>query len=338
MANYVSTFVSGLQEPIKALILKYIKGVKIIQILDGLVVYESSADVNRIRQLGFFNNSFILLKQFDKKINFEEMIKESADSAKEFSEVIKRSLGKKDKYFRIVCSDENEFVSVDKKQLSILEKVISTQNFLRLDIYSPDLEFWFLRRSEGKGFFMLRLTKNISNKELHRGELRPELSFIMNFLSEPSSSDVFLDCFCGYGSVPYSRTKNFPFKAVICSDIDSKCVEVTQKKMREIQSSAKIVVKKADFFEHAEAENSVDKIVTDPPWGEFTKIEDIEQFYFKILGEFYRVLRKNGIVVFVSSRKDEVENAIKRFGNFKLDKKYDVLVNGKKAGIYRLLK
>jgi tRNA G10 N-methylase Trm11 len=338
MAVYVSSFVSGLQEPVKDLILKSIRGTKIIQLFDGLVVYESSVDINRVRQLGFFNNSFVLLKEFDKKMSFEEMIKLAGDSSGEFLELLKKSLGKKDNYFRIVCSDENEFVSVDKRQLSVLEKIISQGASIRVDIYSPDIEFWFLRRSEGKSFFLLRLTKNVSNKSLHKGELRPELSFIMNSLSEPNSQDVFLDCFCGYGSVPYSRAKNFPFKAVICSDIDSKCVEFTQNKLKDIKSGGKIVVKKADFFEHAENENSVDKIVTDPPWGEFTKIEDIEEFYFRVLGEFYRVLRKKGIVVFVSSRKDEVENTIKRFGNFKLDKKYDILVNGKKAGIYRLLK
>ena len=44
-----------------------------------------------------------------------------------------------------------------------------------------------------------------------------------------------------------------------------------------------------EFIESA----TIDKIITDPPWGEFNKIESLDDFYIKMFHEFDRVLKKN---------------------------------------------
>lgn len=63
MQTYLSTFVSGLQEPVEFILKKDIPNVKILSLLDGLIVYETETDAEKI---GFrcFNNSFLVMKQF----------------------------------------------------------------------------------------------------------------------------------------------------------------------------------------------------------------------------------------------------------------------------------
>lgn len=338
MTTYASTFISGFQEPVKKLISKFVKGAKILTLLDGLVVYESNADVNRIRQLNFFNNSFVVLHKFEEtteKITFENMIR----VAEEYLTTIPKLLGKKDKSFRIIASDENQLVSIDKRILGVLERkiVIASGNKIGLDIYQPDLEFWFLKRREQVGFFMLRITKNSSGK-FNKGELRPEMAYILNYLSEPAANDVFMDPFCGYGAIPLERAKNFPFKALVSIDIDRGYFNYTSRIFSKVKASGKILIKQGDFLEHLEEENSVDKVVTDPPWGEYEQVKDIKEFYSNILKEFSRVLRKNGIVVLLTSKKQEFEELLNGFKEFKLLEKYDILVSGKKAGVFKFKK
>ena len=49
---------------------------------------------------------------------------------------------------------------------------------------------------------MMRLTKHKAyEKILHKGELRPELSHILCSISEPDADDIFLDPFCGSGTI-----------------------------------------------------------------------------------------------------------------------------------------
>ena len=146
-----------------------------------------------------------------------------------------------------------------------------------------------MKRSEGFVLFGLRITRHPDYKDvLQKGELRPELANLLCLISEPNKEDVFLDPFSGSGSIPRERTR-FPYKEIITSDlipvkitrplkIDLKVVEV-------LQMSALNMTKILD--------NSVDKIVTNPPWGiEVGKELDLPKFYSRMTDEFQRVLRQ----------------------------------------------
>lgn len=64
MTIYFSTFISGFNSLILELIKKDIKDVKNIKIFDGAVVYESNSDIESIKKIRYFNNSFIVIKEF----------------------------------------------------------------------------------------------------------------------------------------------------------------------------------------------------------------------------------------------------------------------------------
>ena len=100
-----------------------------------------------------------------------------------------------------------------------------------------------------------------------------------------------------------------------------------------------IVVEKLDALNLANIENnSVDKIVTDPPWGLHEgKNLDLPKFYLKMLEEFYRVTKTGGFIVILTAQKELIETQLGKLkDNLKLVAKYNTLVSGKKAGVYKL--
>ena len=98
-------------------------------------------------------------------------------------------------------------------------------------------------------------------------------------------------------------------------------------------------VKNLDFFENNFDNNFFTKIITDPPWGFFEKIDNIDAFYSKFFEISYRILKENGILVLLTANKNEVESLLnKSLNKFQLQEKYDVLISGKKTGIYKILK
>jgi tRNA G10 N-methylase Trm11 len=79
---------------------------------------------------------------------------------------------------------------------------------------------------------MKRLTRHTAyEKILNKGELHPEIAFLMNWLSEPDKNDIVLDPFCGSGSIPLKRILHFPTKQVFAFDCDKNMIGIVKKKI-----------------------------------------------------------------------------------------------------------
>lgn len=331
MALYFSTFISGIQEFIPEVLEKNVQNLKIVMLLDGGVLYTSSSGIESIKNLRFFNNSFAVIRTF-KDLDLDSMAKGAFDERgveDSIKNILHESSGKT---FRIITSNENQLVSIDKKLVNKIENKI-TRYGLNVDRSAPDIEFWFLQRSERVGFFMIRLTKHRAyEKVLQKGELRPEVSDIMCLLSEPDRKDVMMDPFCGYGAVIIDRTK-MPYEKVIGIDSDRKKVFDLKRKVRkrgvEIFSSNSLDLSRI-------LAGSIDKIVTDPPWGIYEKINS-KAFYERMLKEFLRVLRPGGILVLLTSQKELTPELAKKIG-FRIEGNFNILVSGKKAALFKMRK
>jgi len=85
---------------------------------------------------------------------------------------------------------------------------------------------------------------------------------------------------------------------------------------------------------------SIDKIITDPPWGISVGTDlNLLDFYSKMLTEFRRVVKTNGRLIILMGNKEIFEKVLKSyFSDFKLEEKYDILVSGKKASVYKLIR
>jgi tRNA (guanine6-N2)-methyltransferase len=343
--KYASTFISGLQEVVKDMLIQLFPNVEIIMLMDGLVVYQGNIPPDALKRACFLNNTFVILDVFkDLPANPLHTILTAVSRDKNLERKIHTSIeaAETGKTFRIVASDENRSVAIKESLRQTLESRISKVKSLRVNRAKPDFEFWFLYRSEGYGFFMKRITTHTAyEKTLERGELRPELAYTLCFLSEPRESDVFLDPFCGHGAIPLKRALSFPYNMIFASDKDQEQIQFVRKRLKKTKVKSTFIMKKQNALSMAAFEDGfIDKIVTDPPWGIFQNLDmEIREFYSLMLREFSRVLRANGILVILTARKEEFESALSSMGTvLKLLNQYDILVSGKKAAIYKILK
>lgn len=153
----------------------------------------------------------------------------------------------------------------------------------------------------------------------------------MCMLGGLNRSTIVMDAFAGYGAIPKQIKKCFRFNRLYVSDINPECVKKLSS-FFEKKQNVDVALRDALNMHDIET-NTIDTIITDPPWGYYEQINDIEQFYVDMLKEFKRVLKLNGKLVLLSARKEEFESAVRK-ENYRIEKKYDTLVNGKKASVY----
>ncbi len=166
----------------------------------------------------------------------------------------------------------------------------------------------------------------------------------MNWLSDPDKNDIVLDPFCGNGSIPLKRALNFPTKQIIVFDFDNNMISTVKKKIalkKSLSNMRNIVIKKVDIkqLDKELLRESIDKIVTDPPWGSYEKMNvEIEEFYGIMLSKMERVLKNNGIIVLLIGRNNDIEKMIETIPNLSIEQNYNVLISGKKANLVKLKK
>jgi len=345
MRKYASTFTVGLKDVVKDIFQTLCPDVKILLLLDGLIVYQGNLSIKKVKQLRFITNSFIVLDIFQNLHGnpIQEMLTATArDKSLESTIYDKIKTAPTGKTFRVVTSRENQFVSVNRSWLERIESRISGIKGLRLNRAKPATEFWFLYRSEGYGFFMMRLTTHTAYEQtLQKGELKPELAYLLCFLSEANAADIFLDPFCGYGAIPMERALAFPYNMIFAIDKDPAKKKFVRNRLKAARIKKTFIVKNQDALNLAFDVNFIHKIVTDPPWGLFEKLDlAVADFYTLMLKELGRVLRPKGIMVILSARKAEFEQALSSFEGRQLTllNKYDILVSGKKAAVYKMRK
>jgi len=340
MNEYFSTFASGLSDVVEPALKNKIKDLDIKLVLDGLVVYGSNIESDKIKEIRFFNNSFVLLSfiQGLKTNPLPAMMKQVLQSPDSIAKV-KKYMPKKNCSFRVVTSQENQLVSVDNNLLRNVEELLSQTTGLAVNRTNPDCEIWFLWRREGYGFVGLRITKTPNyEKTLYKGELRPELANLMCLIAEPKPSDVVLDPFAGYGAIPLECSKSFSVGKVIAGEKDKAVFQILQEKVN--KATSEMVVGRWDALHlNSLTDNSIDKIITDPPWGFYLEQDkNLPDFYTKMLEELARVLKPYGLMVILMGQKELFEGILGKFSGLKLLEKYDILVSGKKAALYKIQK
>jgi tRNA (guanine6-N2)-methyltransferase len=226
---------------------------------------------------------------------------------------------------------------VDSGILQALERKISEKTGLRSNRSKPDFEFWLAQRSEGYGFFSLRLSHHKAyDKILQKGELRPELANILCRLSEPKPKELFLDPFAGSGAIPIQRALGFAEGLVIASDQDERTVELLRERIKDLGLKKRVVVRPDDALNLTRYQDgSIHAIVTDPPWGHFAKTEaPIAEFYRDMLREFVRLLRPDGKLVILTAETVALDAAIEQCDRLVILRKFNILLSGKKACVY----
>ena len=304
-------------------------GVKILHVFDGLIHYQYAGDSHNLDKIIYFNNTFFVLKTIKGKgLNFPSLVG-AVSSEKKYYLINKGT-------FRVRFQNENQFVKVDKNISKKAEETVLHNSKLHLDRLSPTTEIWYSIRREGFAFCGQLISKReFTEKNLNKGELRPEIAYLICCYADLKQDDVVAEPFCGYGSIPVQLIKKFRFQKLFASDIDKEKISINMQK-KQLKDNPQIDLSVNDAFVLSQIiDRSVDVVITDPPWGYFEQIDDIGEFYKKMFTSFKRILKENGRMIILSARKDEIEKAALEM-NVQILSSLNTLVNGKKASLYKM--
>ena len=320
MKTYFATFIPGLSEAIKEALLKDCPKIEILKFFESSILFKSEDEYQHVVSLPYINNVFLVANHlhFDRNKKAGSIAKELLKDA-QFKQFIPNT---KNVSFRIMIQKGADLIHIPREfSGKIIDKITQQTGF----VFAPlkaSVEYWFLIRNEGLAILGIKLTNLIrrSPGDNQQGKLQPEIANILNFLSEPHKDDVYLDPFAGYGSLAKDRILFNPYKHIYLSDIEKPLVE----RLRKLNSD-KVTVQLSDAL-HLDylKDKSVNKVVTDPPWG-----------VYEMKNEMQRVVKTNGIIIILTARFKEFEKALLQT-TLHLFKKYSTLVNGKKATIYKL--
>lgn len=330
MAEYVSSFITGFQDVVKKDLVQRLPSCKIISIYDGLVHYQYAGNSRDLGNIIYFNNTFFVLKTWKGKgLNFPSMVG-AVSSEKKYYLINKGT-------FRVRFSQENQFAKVDKNIARRAEETVLQNSRLTLDRLSPTTEIWYSIRREGFAFCGQLITKReFTEKNLNKGELRPEIAYLISSFADIQKDDVILEPFCGYGSIPVQLVKKFLFSKLYVSDIDNEKISMNSQK-KQLKNNPCLDLRQADAFNLSHIEDkSINLVITDPPWGFYEDIGDVKTFYKKMFASFDRILKDEGRMVILSARKEELEEVVSELG-YKIEACLHTLVNGKKAGLYKII-
>ena len=333
MAEFISTFMTGFQDVVAADLSARLDGVKVINVYDGLIHYKYTGNSRDLEKIIYFNNTFFVLKTMDSKnagtkpADFNFLVNAVAQEKKYY--LINKGS------FRVRFIKENQFEKADKKLVAKAEETVLKNSKLKLDRLSPSTEIWYCLRSEGFGFCGQLISKReYTEKNLNKGELRPELAYLICSFAKIPPQSVILEPFCGYGSIPVQLSKRFDFARLLVSDIDSEKIELVSQKKALQKEAIKVSVQDALILPEID-DNSIDLIISDPPWGFYEDIGDICEFYRNMFNSFRRVLKQNGKMIILTARTEELKK-ITIEQNIFIEDSLHTLVNGKKASLFSL--
>lgn len=340
MQVYASTFPAGFKDVIAQAMKYCVPDGAILHIDDGVVLYKSGMRRDRIIKAPCFTNTYLvytylLPKNANATLNAQVL-------AKTITQPMIRDMqrAKEDgSTFRIMNWHEGATTALDKRIRTGLEEAIQIQNVFVVNRVKPKCEFAFYTRRGGWGFFGLRLTHPAwDEKRLPAGRLDPEIAYLLSVISQPQDTDVVLDPMAGHGAIVAARAQHFPFKMILATDSDPE--RVAGIKSQYAPFGKQFVIGQMDATDMEDIpEATVTTIITDPPWGLHDESIDVPDLYDRFFEEAVRVLKPDGVLVVISAQKELLDTLIKEQSDtWKLHNKWNVLVHGKKAAVYKLQK
>ena len=337
MAQFVSTFLTGFQDVVAQDLGRRLEKFKILNLFDGLIhyQYDNSRDLEKIN---YFNNTFFVLKTMKGKgLNFNSLVGAVASENKYY--LINKGT------FRVRFVNENQFAKVEPNVARKAEDTVLRNSKLKIDRVSPSTEIWYSLRREGFAFCGQLISKReFTEKNLHKGELRPELAYLLCSFAGCTKGDIVCDPFCGYGSIHIQLAKNFPYKKLFAFDIDDEKITML-KENRHLKKENVVIARKdslkltvedftcADGDEINTGDQRLSLVITDPPWGYFEDIGDIADFYRKFFDSVKNIICSGGRMVILTARVEELKR-ITAEKSLKLLEGPHTLVNGKKASVF----
>jgi len=164
-------------------------------------------------------------------------------------------------------------------------------------------------------------------------ETDPCLAAAMVRLSTPKHGDVFLDPFCGTGTIAIERALTMPAKRILAGDIKPKCIAWAEKNIE--SAGVTIELQEWDAFALPLEERIVTRLVTNPPQSNPAdgRAWDPETFT-ELLRECLRVTEYGGRHVWLVRDEGPIRAALDRLPNARFDTRMQLEWKGKPCTAY----
>jgi 16S rRNA G966 N2-methylase RsmD len=231
--------------------------------------------------------------------------------------------------FRLMFSIDGELVGVPAPSRQRLVSVIEarTRGAFNARGGGSGTEFWLIgRRDLDTLLFCERLSTGRAARAA-RGALATDLSTLLVLASRPRPEDVFLDPFGGSGAIVAARAA-WPARSLTDSDLRAR-QHAPQFSSSGRAPRVRVLAEDARTLPSV-PDDSIDVIVTDPPWGEYEELDQpYPEFAAAVLACFRRVLKDGARVVLLLSRRsaDLVDDLLPPH-SLVMQRRLDVLVNG----------
>ena len=240
--------------------------------------------------------------------------------------------------FRVIArmAGEHEYRRVDFQRAverGILERGDHTW---RLEEDDADVELW-ASMIDAEFFLTVRLSDDTMRhreyKSAHRpASLRASSAAALAWLSEPREDDVVLDPFCGAGTILIERAHLGRYAMLLGSDRDAAALAAARENVGARYKPIQLENWDAAALPLADA--SVNKIVTNLPWGiRYGSHGENRKLYPLWFREFARVLKSGGVMVLLTAEWRLMRD-LERTRKIAPSKIIRVSVLGKPAAIY----
>ncbi|MCL2664248.1 MAG: RNA methyltransferase [Defluviitaleaceae bacterium] len=161
------------------------------------------------------------------------------------------------------------------------------------------------------------------------GGIRPTVAHALVRISGPDKCDVFYDPFCGAGTIAHERAF-YGHKKIYASDIDADMVETAKKNL-----NGRAVVFAADAVKTKMKDGSVDKIVSNIPWGKQIAVDNIENLYKNFFAEVKRILKPGGSAVILTDKINLAQVYLSQIG-LECTRLHSLSLHGLHPGVYMI--
>jgi tRNA (guanine6-N2)-methyltransferase len=211
----------------------------------------------------------------------------------------------------------------------------------RLVADNSNLEFW-LQLVGNEAVLGLRLTDHTMRHRTYKtanrpASLRPTIARAVVQLTRIQDDDLFLDPFCGAGTLLVERALAGRHKMLHGGDTEEEAVAATLENFGKKH--------KPHNIQHWNArklplpDQSINKVATNPPWGrQIGSTSDIRALYQSAFSEIDRVLQTGGIVSVLTSEWDLLKRIVSKTNLTLTDHIKDISVLGRRADIFVLQK
>lgn len=294
---------------------------------DSALMVTTKASASRMGRLSYVKNSFVVIGSVPRRREIGPAVDAVARQIPEWS------LRRTGRPYRLMFSEDGQLAGVPATSRSRLEAAVSRTTGGRFTPRGGEDEYWMIsRRDLGEVLFCARIPR-AQRGETPKGGLASDLAELIVNALPSRSTDVVLDPFAGTGALIMARTQK-PFREAICSDLGYRDGSAQPLPGLRGVTGVRMLIDDARTLSSI-ADDAVDVVVTDPPWGEFDPTNPSQETLIPLaLGSICRVLRPKGhVAMLVSRRLTEQVDALWRQNGFQRRQSYNLLVNGHPATV-----